>query len=72
MEILIQLTKDHAHYLCEELKVWGYDARITEQTEHWANIEVNADNNDPETYEGLIAFAFNTGFSYGKKLKNNL
>jgi hypothetical protein len=51
--------------------VWGYDARITEQTEHWANIEVNADNNDPETYEGLIVFAFNTGFSYGKKIKNN-
>jgi hypothetical protein len=71
MEILIQLTREHANYFCDELKVWGYDAKITRETEHWADIEVDVPNNDLETCEGLITFAFNTGLSYGKKLKNN-
>ena len=72
MEILIKLTKDRAHYLLQELKMWGNDASIIEETENWATIQwatiqVNFEREDPENADDLIAVAFNTGVSYGRK-----
>jgi hypothetical protein len=67
MEILIKLTKDRAHYLLQELKMWGDDASIIEETENWATIQVNFEREDPENADDLIAVAFNTGVSYGRK-----
>lgn len=67
MEILIKLTKDRAHYLLQELKTWGNDASIIEETENWATIQVNFEKEDPENADDLIAVAFNTGVSYGRK-----
>ena len=72
MEILINLTTDYAHYLCNELQTWGYEARIIPgEKENWATIQVDFETEDPENADDLIAFAFNTGVEYGKKLKNN-
>ena len=72
MEILIKLTKERAHYLLQELKTWGNDASIIEETENWATIQwatiqVNFEREDPENADDLIAVAFNTGVSYGRK-----
>jgi len=72
MEILIKLTKERAHYLLQELKMWGNDASIIEETENWATIQwatiqVNFEREDPENADDLIAVAFNTGVSYGRK-----
>ena len=67
MEILIKLTKDRAHYLLQELKMWGNDASMIEETDNWATIQVNFEREDPENAEGLIVIAFNVGVSYGRK-----
>lgn len=72
MEILIELTKDYAHYFCNELQTWGYEARVIPgEKENWATIEVLTKDNDPETYEGIIVMAFNTGVAYGKEKAEN-
>lgn len=67
METLIQITKERAHYLLQELKICGYDASITEETNYWSTIQVNFEREDPENAEDLISFAFNVGVSYGRK-----
>jgi hypothetical protein len=47
--------------------MWGDDASIIEETENWATIQVNFEREDPENADDLIAVAFNTGVSYGRK-----
>lgn len=67
MEILIELTKKRAYFLLEELQVYEFDAKIVEETENWAMVKV-AGSDD---FENIIAFAFNSGVSYGRKNETN-
>lgn len=67
METLIQLTKDRAHYLLQELKMLGHDAKLLFEYDNCATIQVNFAREDPENAEDLIVIAFNVGVSYGRK-----
>ena len=62
MNYEIELTKERAEYLAQELKKWDIDARITESTENWATVEVF----DDIEADDLIVYAFNMGVSYGR------
>ena len=61
--LLIELPKDRAEYFVKELNVWSVEAKIVESTEHWATIEIDDDDHDPET---IIVYAFNMGVQFGK------
>jgi hypothetical protein len=62
MNYEIELSKERAEFLLQELTKWNVEARISQSTEHWATVEV-LDNIDPED---LMVYAFNMGVSYGR------
>ena len=67
MNFEIELPKERAEYLLEELKKWAVEAEITRSSENWATIEIK-DETDAET---LIVYAFNIGVTYGRNNEKN-
>ena len=67
--LVIELTKERAIYFRDELDKLGIDAEITESTDNWATIEIEDD--DIETAESIIVFAFNCGVTYGRNNPTN-
>lgn len=60
----IDLTKERAHFLAQELRIWQFDAKVINETENWASVEITG----TDDYEAIASLSFNIGVSYGSKI----
>lgn len=63
--IEIELTRERAEFLCQELNTWGVEAKLINVRENWATVEITG--RDAEDADNISAFAFNIGVDYGRK-----